>query len=191
MTANRRISIYFNVFLYISTVFLTLNLTGCDAMQRKLTRKKTTVKQPRFYQIKKYTKKPSPELYKKHFAYWASWQEDLIQSIGQNHKRDIRGIEEALGHLKDMQNILIPSKADELQPHVEKMEAARTIILRSDLSFASRDYVRGILDREDRAIKRDFCYSKVKDDLRKSSDEDAAPQLKMAAGQEVAGEPKK
>ena len=158
--------------LYILlTAMLISGLTGCDAVQRKFTRKKTVVKMPHFYQVKKYIKKPSPELYKKHYAYWASWQEDMIQFVGQNHKKDERSIEEAIGHLKDMQNILIPSKAEELQPHIERMEGVRQIIFRGELSFANKDYVRSIIEREDRAIKRDFCYNKVKDSLRKSFDE--------------------
>ncbi len=171
----------------VIAIFLVVSLTGCEAVQRKFTRKKTTVKKPRFYQLKKYTKKPSPELYKQHYAYWASWQEELIQSIGQNHKKDTRAIEEAIGHLKDMQNILIPKKAEEMQPYIENMEGLRAIIFRGDLSFASKDSVRSTLEREDRTIKREFCYNKVKDSMRKSFDEEAAPQLNMAAGKEASG----
>ena len=107
--------------------------------------------------------------------------------FGQHHKKDERSIEEAIGHLKDMQNILIPSKAEEMQPHIEKMERAREIIFRGELSFANKDYVRSIIEREDRAIKREFCYNKVKDSLRKSFDEEAPPQLSMPAGKEAHG----
>ena len=80
-----------------------------------------------------------------------------------------------------MQNILIPSKAEEMEPHIEKLEAAREIIFRGDLSFANKDYVRSIIEREDRAIRREFSYSKVKDFLKKSLDDEAPPQLSMAA----------
>ena len=168
--------------IFIIITALAVSITGCDAVQRKFTRKKAVVKTPHFYQLKKYTKKPSPELYKQHSAYWSTWQEELVRSIGENHKHDERVMEEAIGHLKDMQNILIPSKAEAMQPHIEKMEAAKAIIFRGDLSFANKDYVRSIVEREDRAIRREFCYSKVKDSLRKSSDDDAPPQLNMAAG---------
>ena len=78
-------------------IVLAVNLTGCEAIQRKFTRRKKDVKSPHFYQIKKYEKKPSPLLYKQHFAYWSSWQEELIQVIGENNKKDKRCIEEALG----------------------------------------------------------------------------------------------
>ena len=178
------------VFVIIALLVI-VNLTGCDAVQRKFTRKKTTVKTPRFYQLKKYTRKPSPELYKQHFAYWESWQEELIQFIGQNHKKDVRAMEEALGHLKDMQNILVPSKADAMQPHVERMEGAREIISRGDLGFATKDSIRSTLEKEDRAIKREFCYEKVRNDLRTSLDEESAPHLTMATGKEMPGGPEK
>lgn len=178
--------------LALAVIILAVNLTGCDALQRKFTRKKTNVvKKPRFYQLKKYVKKPSPELYKQHFAYWQSWQGELLQRIGQNHKKDVRAIDEALGHLKDLQNILVPSKAEAMQPHIEKMEQAREIIHRGDLSFANKDYVRGIIDREDRAIKRDFSYSSVRDSLRKSTDEQERPHLTMAEGKGESVEPPK
>ena len=73
--------------VFIIIILLTASLAGCDAMQRKFTRKKTTVKQPHFYQLKKYTKKPSPELYKQHYAYWASWQEEDVTMLIPGLKR--------------------------------------------------------------------------------------------------------
>ena len=83
--------------LYILLAVVLINgLTGCEAMQKKFTRKNKTVVKPHFYQLKKYTKKPSPELYKQHYAYWESWQEEMVQFIGQNHKKDERAIEEAI-----------------------------------------------------------------------------------------------
>ena len=175
----------------LSVIFLVMSLTGCEALQKKFTRKKTTVKKPRFYQVKKYTRKPSPELYKQHYAYWESWQSQLIQVIGENSKKDKQCIEEAVGHLKDMQNILIPTKAEEMQPHIEKMEDAKEAIFRGELTFAKKDDIRRTLEREDRAIRRDFCYNRVKDSLRKSIDDEGAPQLSIAPGKEVPGGPQK
>ena len=174
------------IITWLLLILMMVNLTGCETIAKKFRRKKKeVVKMPRIYQVKKYVKAPSPELYKKHLAYWSSWQSEMIQGLGENHKKDERSVEEAIGHLKDMQNILIPSKAEEMQPHIEKMEGARTIIFRGELSFANKDYVRSTIEREDRAIKREFCYNKVKDCLRKSLDEEAPPQLSMAAGKEA------
>ena len=159
--------------------FLLLNLAGCDSIQKKFTRKKKEpVKAPRLYQEKKYEKKPTPELYKKHFSYWVSWQSELISLLGQNHKKDARCIEEIVGNLKDMQNILVPEKGVEMESHIEKLEKVKNIILNEDLSQANKVYVMATLEREDRAIKREFKYSKVKNYFKKSFDDDAVQQPK-------------
>ena len=177
--------------IFLALVFFAANLTGCDAVQRKFTRKRKEVKTPRFYQLKKYPKKPSPELYKQHFAYWRSWQEELIEFLGQNHKKDVRAVEEATGQLKDLQDLLIPSKAEEMEPHIESMQSARDIIFRGDLNFANKDYVRRIIEKEDRSIKRWFCYEKVKNSLRTGAEEEQSPKLTVIGGKEVPGEPQK
>ena len=166
---------------------LILSLSGCDALQKKFTRKKkAAIKMPRFYQLRKYEKKPSPELYKKHFGYWESWQGTLIVVLSQNNKKDKRCIEEAIGQLKDMQYILVSEKGEEMQPHIETMERARNIIFKGDLSFANKDTVRMTLEKEDRVIKRDFSYSKVRNFLKKGfEEEEGESQMTMAVGKEV------
>lgn len=174
---------------------LALSLTGCDAVQKKFTRKKKAApKMPRFYQVKKYEKKPSPELYKKHFGYWESWQGTLIAVLGQNNKKDKRCVEEAIGQLKDMQYILVPEKGEEMQPHIDTMERARAVILKGDLTFANKDSLKMTLEKEDRTIKRDFAYSKVRNFLkvRFEEEEEDTSQITMAVGKEVENiEPKK
>ncbi|MDD3906327.1 MAG: hypothetical protein PHS46_07380 [Candidatus Omnitrophica bacterium] len=170
--------------MFFAIIFIA-NITGCDAVQRKFTRKNKTVKKPRFYQLKKYTKKPPPELYKQHYSYWASWQEEMVKVVGQNIKKDQRCAAEAIGHLKDMQALLVEEKADELEAHIESMESLKAIIARGSLSSAGKDYVRNSLDREDRIIKRDFCYSKVKKFIRMETEEPSGAKLSMAVGKEI------
>ena len=116
-------------------VILALTLTGCDALQRKFTRKKKYTKPvPRLYQLKKYDIKPSAALYSKHYAYWQSWMSELIQDLGGNRKKDIRCIEEALSQAHDMQNILVQEKADALGKHIHRLEEVRDIIVKERLS---------------------------------------------------------
>lgn len=158
-------------FFLISSIIL--NLTGCEAVRKKFTRKKKEpVKMPRIYQTKIYEKKPSPELYKKHYAYWASWQSELIRVLGQNHKKDTRCIEEIVGNLNDMRNILIQERAEKLAPHIEILEKVKEVIFKEDLTHANKDYVRRTLEREDRFIKREFVFDKVKNYLRKNFDDE-------------------
>ena len=154
--------------------FLLLNITGCESLRKKFTRKKKeTVKMPHIYQVRKYEKRPSPELYQKHYAYWTSWQSELISVLGDNHKKDRRCIEEAVGQLCDMQNILVPEKGQELTPHIEKMMSVKDTIFNEELTQANRDYILRTLEREDRLIKKDFSPGKVKNYLKKKfEDED-------------------
>lgn len=173
------------IMVMIITVCLAISLVGCDALQRKFTRKKKAApKRPRIYQLKKYEKKPTPELYNKHFVYWQTWSGEIIQVLGDNHKKDMRCMEEIVGNLKDMQNILIAEKADGLQKHIERAEDVRTTISRGDMSFSVKANVKITLEREDRAIKRDFVTSKIKNYIKKSFDEDV-PELGNAPGPEL------
>ena len=154
--------------------FILANLTGCETMRKKFTRKKKgPVKMPRIYQVRKYEKKPTPQLYKKHYAFWASWQSELISVLGQNHKKDMRCIEEIIGNLGDMHNILVQEKAGQLKTHIDKLMKVKGIIFNEELTQANKDYVKRTLEREDRAIKREFNYKKVKDYLKVSYEDGA------------------
>jgi hypothetical protein len=175
--------------LVIVAVFVALNLISCDSVQRKFTRKKKTVKAPRIFQEKKYEKKPSPELYEKHFAYWSSWSSEILQDLGDNHKKDSMCIEQLIGQLNDMRNILVPEKGDELAKHIQRYGEARDVIVREELSQYNKNFVLTTLDREDRLINNDFCISKVKNYIKKSFEEEpvqaaAAPSSEVQLPQE-------
>lgn len=162
------------IFLLLGALLVTT--AGCDPIRKKFTRKKKeTKKPPRIYQIKKYEKKPTPELYTKHYTYWVTWQSELIKVLGNNHKKDRRCAEEIVGNLRDMQHILVQEKANQLESHIVALEEVRDTIVNEDLTTANRDYVRRTLEREDRTIKREFCLSKVKEYLKKSFDDDEVP----------------
>ena len=114
---------------WILAFFMLANLTGCETLAKKFRRKpKKTVKMPRMYQIKKYEKKPTPELYKKHYAYWESWQSELIQVLGQNRKKDLLCIDQIISNLQDMQNILVPEKGKEMETHIERLITVKETI---------------------------------------------------------------
>ena len=162
------------ILMFMLALCMASSLVGCDAVQRKFIRKKKEKPAPRIYQLKKYVKKPTPELYKKHYSYWVSWQDDLIRVLGENHKKDVRCMEEIVGNLKDMQNILVVEKANELEKHIERIEAVRGMILSENLGQANLSNARSTLVREDRYIKRDFCYAKVRDYLKKSFEDESS-----------------
>ena len=154
-------------------LFIILNIAGCTTLQKKFTRKKkASVKMPHIYVVKKYEKMPTPELYQKHYSYWMTWQSELIKVLGENNKKDKRCIEEIITNLKDMQNILVKEKGDELTSHIDKLTRVKSTIFNEELTQANRDPVLMVLEREDRVIKREFVLKKVRDYLRKSFDED-------------------
>jgi len=147
---------------------ICFNLAGCETLRKKFTpKKKEPVKMPRIYQVKKYEKKPTPELYRKHFSYWASWHSEMIKTLGKNGKKDRLCIEEIVGNLNDMQNILLPEKAAALKPHIDNLVRVKDIVFNEELSQANKTYVMSTLEREERLIKKEFNYTKVKDKLRK------------------------
>ncbi|MFH0763632.1 MAG: hypothetical protein V1927_01350 [Candidatus Omnitrophota bacterium] len=174
--------------------FMLASLTGCETVAKKFRRKKKEVaKMPRIFKAKAYVKKPTPELYKKHYAYWSSWHSELIQELGDNHKKDTLCIEQIVSNLKDMQNILTPDKGGELTFHIEKLAKVRNVIVNGEMSTANRTYILRTLEREESFIKREFAYTKAKFSLKKSFEEEAAaavpPPKEDISGKEAVGEP--
>lgn len=176
--------------------FLALSLGGCGTTWgQKFTRRKKEAKpQPKIYQMKKYPKKPSADLYKQHYSYWSTWQMELLSRLGENHKKDVQCIEEIISNLRDMQNILIPEWGEKLQRQVDRIMEAREIIVYGELSKYNKDTIMHDLEKVDRDVKRDFCYSKVKSFLKKDMNEDAmaaeGTDAQPEASVEVKDEPK-
>lgn len=161
-----------------STLFLVFVLiitsAGCsEEWRRKFIRKKKEVtKKPRIYQEKKYKKEPTRGLYDKHYNYCTNWLSELSGRLGENHKKDTVCIQEALSHFKDMQEFLIPDKAKEMDKHIKRLTEIKDTIFRQDLGQANKDYVRNSVDREERYIRSELYYDKIKNFMKKSFEEE-------------------
>ncbi len=175
----------------LMVVIVVTGLAGCDAVQRKFTRKTKTVKAPRIYQVKKYDIKPSADLYSKHYAYWRSWQSELIQELGQNHKKDKRCIEEILMQLGAMQNILVKDKADELGRHIARLEDVRDTITKQEVDTFNRSSTLMVLEREDRYIRSGFSVSRIKNYIKESFDEGSQAQAELPHASAAAAQEEK
>jgi hypothetical protein len=174
------------VLLVVMAIFVALNLISCDAVQRKFTKKQKKVKTPHIVQEEKYEKKPTPELYEKHFSYWQSWSSEILQDLGDNRKKDRQCMEQIISQANDMRNILVPEKGEELAKHIKRYEEVRDVINREELSQYNKSFVLTTLDREDRLIKNDFCISKVKNYLKKSfTAAEGGPAQAEPAGEEA------
>lgn len=147
---------------------------GCSQeWQRKFIRKKKeVVKKPRIWQEKRYPNEPTEAVYSKHYNYTISWLSELLDRLGDNNKKDLRCIEEALGQAESMQYCLVEDKAKELDKHINRLREVRDIIKREDLGDANRDYVRSSVEREERFLRSQFYYNKIKNYMKKSFNED-------------------
>jgi hypothetical protein len=141
-----------------------VSLGGCSEEWRKkfIRKKKDVAKKPRIYQARKYKKEPTEQLYSKHYNYCISWLSELAQDLGDNSKKDARSIEEALGQIKNMQDILVPEKGRELDKHINRLKEVQAIILKQDLNQGNKDYVQRTVEREERFLRSEFYYNKIK-----------------------------
>lgn len=154
------------LFILLLAGFLAVSATGCASLKKKFTRKKTEVKKPRYYQVRKYDIKPSMELYEKHYIYWINWHRDMSQKLGQNAKRDRLNIQQLIGNLYDMRKILDDEEAARLDPHIENLRGVEKTITTQNLDVGDAARVQNILDRELRIVKREFSPSKMKGHIR-------------------------
>ena len=166
-----------SIFIIIA---ILMNTAGCsDEWRKKFVRKKKDVaKKPHIWQEKKYSDEPTEALYTKHYNYAITWLSELSDDLGQNNKKDLRCAQEALGQICDMQNCLIPGKAKDVDKHIKRLEEVRDILKRGDLDQANKDYVRSSVDREERFIRSELYYHKIKDFMKKSFDKEAAAEPK-------------
>jgi hypothetical protein len=169
---------------------IAASLAGCsEEWRRKFVRKKKEVaKKPRIYQTKRYTKEPTESLYTKHYNYTISWLSELVDDLGQNSKKDARCIEEALGQMRDVRLFLVPEKARELDKHINRLKEIQDLILRRDLGHANMDYARRSVEREERFLRSEFYYNKIKKHMKKSFDEYEEAEMDAAEAKETPGE---
>ncbi|MCX5666253.1 MAG: hypothetical protein NT036_04325 [Candidatus Omnitrophica bacterium] len=168
---------------------VAMSLAGCGEEWRKkfVRKKKDVAKKPRIYQTKRYTKEPTESLYSKHYNYSISWLSELADDLGQNSKKDSRCIEEALDQVGELQIFLVPEKAKELDKHINRLKEVRDLIIRHDLGQANMDYARRTVEREERFLRTEFYYNKIKKYMRKSFDEKEEGEMEEVEAKEAAG----
>lgn len=149
----------------IALVFILLvGLTGCEAVQRKFTRKKKHEPiKPRFYQEGVSETRPNLELYMMHYTYWKTWHEDLVANVGVNAKRDAMACGEAIGNLLDMKKRLTQEKADELDRYIGEIKKITNEVEKGGLSDMRAGFIKQKLDKLRARIVRRFYYKKVRE----------------------------
>jgi hypothetical protein len=148
----------------ILAIALITNLCGCAALKRKFTRKKKHVKPAVYYDLEKYAKEPNAILYKRHYVYWKTWQEELINKLSEkNFKKNISCAQGIISNLEDMKRYLVTEKAENLQPYIDEMRALQKELSGKYIGMGRQTRLRNLLEKRYRRIKREFSYTKVKD----------------------------
>jgi len=148
----------------VLVVLLAFEVTGCGPLKKKFTRKKKEAAPPPVYfELEKYSKEPNAVLYRRHYIYWKTWQEELINKIAQGYKKDMRCSLEIISNLRDMKRLLVEEKADELQAYIEQMQEIKETLDERYITIAIKKRAKHKLERMYRAIKREFSFKSVKD----------------------------
>ncbi|HQP92171.1 MAG TPA: hypothetical protein PLU24_05800 [Candidatus Omnitrophota bacterium] len=105
-----------------------ISASGCETLRKKFTRKRkpkgsteTVVIVPRDYSAHPF---PNEVLYKQYFAYWKSWNMELVSSLAgnENYKKIDDCAVQSLANLKKMRTYLNDGKAKELDKYINKTE---------------------------------------------------------------------
>ncbi len=158
-------------YLFLFICFLSFNLIGCEAFTRKFTRKSKKSNQPiemvltpEEYKGPNMTKE---ELYRQHFLYWKSWQDELINALvnKSSQKKKIDCAQEALKHLVNMKTMLVIDAQKNIDIYISKLNDFLSR-LKSDIYGTNDDRLRLTAERIKSDIDKKFVYSKIKNYLK-------------------------
>jgi len=147
-------------------------LTGCEALQRKLTRKP---KHPRaspnpIISFQDYTRAMTPlDRYRKHHLMFDYWNSELIASLTAqplNPKRTRRASTEALAELETLQGLMVDGVASRLRPFIEERARIHRQLQRGSVGETRATAVSRQLESQTRQIQRDFSWRDVEDQLK-------------------------
>lgn len=147
----------------IIILILTIPLAGCAELKDKFTPKKEPKEVTPIVEIKDYSKKIKVDkLYKKHFMFWKYWNDELINSLGENIKKQKRCYDESLVELKAMASYLQQQKQKTLQSYINKLEKLGKEVKDPILTQNEKHFLERHLKKYKRIIDRKFSLSKVK-----------------------------
>jgi len=152
---------------------LVASLTGCESLQRKLTRKKKPQPPPTPVTIfQDYSAAMTPlDRYRKHYAIFDYWNAGLLAALEArplNPKRIKLASTEALGELETMKSLLADEAAARLEPLVKEQTEIHRVLLSSGFDASRSAVVNRRLEAQTRSIHREFFWRKVQDQLKTS-----------------------
>ncbi len=151
--------------LLILTV-LILNLSGCETLKKKFTRKPKAGKKVSPVLVPQDYKGIYPNfvLYDNHFTYWRTWTEDLMDCLQNklSNKRQVLAASRAVEDLERMQDLLNSPKKEALEPHIKVYERILDKVRLGQPNEALSDSMWHDLESQRRIIIRGFEPKEVK-----------------------------
>ena len=112
---------------------------------------------------------PAADRYREHFAFWKSWHGELLSSLGQIQKRDVRYLNGVIGELRTMQALLTGQPAQRMREILVELQEMEDKWSSAPSTWSIPISHRTTLERLQREIDKAFYYSRVKDSLAKDA----------------------
>lgn len=149
---------------------LCLALQGCNSSWRKkfVRKQKKEAAAPQAFLVLQPDHKavfPPDIRYRQHYAFWKSWHGELLGSLGQIHKRDIRTMDGVISELRAMQADLSGPAAERLKEILVELSSLRDGWESSRGVGPMPVSHRTRLEKLQREISKKFHYSEVKESL--------------------------
>jgi hypothetical protein len=151
--------------------FLLLDMLGCEAFTRKFTRKskKSNAAVEMVLVPQEYTgpNMSKEELYRQHYTYWSSWQEELINALTQKAslKKKVDCVQEALKNLVNMKLMLVVEAQKNFDVQIAKLTDLLADI-KSDVYGANNSRNLRVAERIKASVHEGFIYPKIRNYLK-------------------------
>jgi hypothetical protein len=142
--------------LTILILSLLISSFGCASLRDKFIRQsERSKKDDQIFQSTTDIYPPDVR-YNNHWIYYEIWSYEVVESIGDNHKKTYNSAQRALYNLKEMQLLLKEPKAGDLNPYIEEMASITKSLKSSAISGALENRVKEDLRDQVREVKRYF-----------------------------------
>lgn len=150
-------------FIIIGLVVSAICLTGCETLSKKFTRPPKKGEKPAIVIVEENRTQgyPNSILYQSHYVLWKSWQDELINSLGGNHKKEIECARAVLSELQSMRKLLNAEGQAAIDPLVLELENLVVRVEKGNLSFASLKQLRNNLNQHKARVVKRFHYHKI------------------------------
>ena len=156
---------YKKTVLILAVAVAVINMSGCETLKKKFTRKQNTKKVTPVLVPQDYKGiYPNAVLYSNHFNYWRSWTEDLMDCLDTqgSNKRERLAATRAVEDLQRMQELLTAEKREELTKYIKFYEDLQKKMELGQPDKMEASSIKSDLESRRRVIMRQFEPKQVK-----------------------------